>query len=141
MKALPSSVQKYKQTPLFTASSVPKSLLSKHNTKMGTWGNIVVEVGALKYEIFDAANEIVETVTLEAGKENGVIEPQVYHKVTLLTASTSFFIEFHGASDVTVPAFIKDASDVQSTKGGNGAAAMGCVLIAGLAYEYCLRRK
>ena len=106
-----------------------------------------MKAGALKYEIFNETNNsIVETVTLEAGGKNGVIEPQTYHKVTMLSDTTSFYIEFHGIADVTVPAFIKDAKDVtwgSKLIGGNGAAAaaMGFVVLAGLTYGYWLRRK
>ena len=122
-RSLPSSVSMHEQLFHFANSIVTncmetehltkltyKGLLCKHKTKENKWGLIVVHSGTLKYEIYNSAgSEVIETILLQAGGlPNGVIEPQVYHKVTLLTASTSFRIEFYGKDGVSPPTFLKE---------------------------------
>jgi len=122
-RSLPSSVFMHEQLFHFANSIVTncmetehltkltyKGLLCKHKTKENKWGLIVVHSGTLKYEIYNSAgSEVIETILLQAGGlPNGVIEPQVYHKVTLLTASTSFRIEFYGKDGVSPPTFLKE---------------------------------
>lgn len=116
MLELPRNVQAYKRTPTFSSETVPKGLLSRHNTKEKTWGLIVVLTGSLLYSIFDHDNT---KVTLQPGV-NGVIEPQVYHKVLVLTPDTTFYIEFYAvdAESIGVPKII-DSTTVISI--GTGA--------------------
>ena len=103
---LPLDVKAYKRTTTFTAGSVPKGLLSRHSTKKNTWGLIVVETGSLQYTIFDEHNT---TIVLTPDCP-GVIEPEVYHKVTLLTQDTTFYVEFYGkdVENVHLPKFISN---------------------------------
>lgn len=113
LKTLPDDVTAYKRTSTFTKRTVPKGLLARHNTKQDTWGLIVVESGSCNYVIFNEAG--VDTSTVLTSNQPGVIEPQVFHKVELLTDSTSFYVEFYAkdSKDIGVPKFIKE-SDVQS---------------------------
>ncbi len=84
MKPLPKDVKPYKRTPLFTASTVPKGVLSRHNTKEGTWGLIHVEKGQLRYTIFadqerkGSENRSQDFETILSLGMMGVIEPQGY---------------------------------------------------------------
>lgn len=96
---------------MFSKDTVPKGLLSRHNTKENTWGLIVVESGSLNYCIYD---QNTTTVTLSPGVP-GVIEPQVYHKVELLSDDTTFYVEFYAVDggSVSVPKII-DEKNVQS---------------------------
>lgn len=111
MLALPDDVKAYKKTSVFTKETVPKGLLGRHNTKENTWGLIVVESGSLLYSIYD---EQSTTVELSPGVR-GIIEPQVYHKVELLSEDATFYVEFYAvdASAVSVPKII-DVSNVQT---------------------------
>jgi tellurite resistance-related uncharacterized protein len=112
---LPDTVSAYKRTSTFTKSTVPKGLLARHNTKKDTWGLIVVETGSLSYVIFNESESDVSTV-LSPGQP-GVIEPQIFHKVKLLTDNTTFYVEFYAKDikDIGVPKFIKE-SDVNSVE-------------------------
>ena len=106
MLKLPENAIAYKRTATFTKDSVPKGLLGRHNTKEGTWGSIVVATGSIRYSIFDICSTVV-TVTPSTP---GVIEPQTYHKVDLLSDDTTFYVEFYsilGNSTVEVPKFIR----------------------------------
>ena len=111
---LPESVSAYKRTSSFTKSTVPKGLLARHNTKKDTWGLIVVESGSLNYVIFNESGPDVSTVLTP--DKPGVIEPQVFHKVELLSEGTTFYVEFYAndSKDIGVPKFIKE-SDVSAS--------------------------
>ena len=91
-RKLPDGCVAYRQTPTFTASSIPAGLLQAHQTKAGTWGRIVVLHGTLRYRILEPE---VEDHLLQAG-DHGVIEPQVLHEVAPV-GEVTFFVEFHRA--------------------------------------------
>lgn len=90
MKVLPSDVTAYKKTPIFTAESVPKGLLSDHNTKGGVWGKIVILEGQLEYTIQEPE---IEVNHLDPTKF-GVVEPTIKHHIKPLGA-VKFYVEFY----------------------------------------------
>lgn len=97
MKELPEGMVAYKQTAVFTESTVPAGLLRRHTTKAGTWGKIVVLSGRLRYRILV---DPIEEHELSPGRP-GVVEEQVPHEVEPL-GPVSFYVEFHrrpGADD------------------------------------------
>jgi tellurite resistance-related uncharacterized protein len=77
MKTLPTNVAVYRETPVFTESTVPAGLRARHTTKDGTWGRIMVLEGALLYRILEPA---VEEHRLDP-EHPGVVEPGVAHEV------------------------------------------------------------
>eukprot|EP00602_Paraphysomonas_sp_CaronLab_P001100 CAMPEP_0185017382 /NCGR_PEP_ID=MMETSP1103-20130426/340_1 /TAXON_ID=36769 /ORGANISM="Paraphysomonas bandaiensis, Strain Caron Lab Isolate" /LENGTH=145 /DNA_ID=CAMNT_0027546763 /DNA_START=51 /DNA_END=485 /DNA_ORIENTATION=+ len=111
MKTLPSTVKAYKRTSTFTKKTVPKGLLHRHNTKVGTWGLIVVVNGSLNYTIFNDGKTRPDIRILTPGNP-GVIEPQVYHKVELRTDDTQFYVEFYANEEkaVMIPGFMKSST-------------------------------
>jgi tellurite resistance-related uncharacterized protein len=88
MRPLPEGLEPYRRTPDFTEATVPAGLLKDHKTKPGVWGVIHVTAGRLRYAI-PSRNEEVE---LHPGL-NGIIEPEVLHKVMPFCAVT-FYVEF-----------------------------------------------
>ena len=108
MLNLPNDVTPYKRTSTFSKNNVPKGLLSRHNTKKDTWGLIVVENGSVEYTIFNKSSAD-SSMILSPGNP-GVIEPQVYHKVKLMSDETIFYVEFYAKDNrnVSVPDFIKN---------------------------------
>ncbi len=88
MKSLPMTVAAYKKTPVFTAETVPQSLLRDHRTKAGVWGLIYVSSGRLRYRIAATGEEIELTPSMP-----GVIEPDSEHSVTPL-GEVVFYVEF-----------------------------------------------
>eukprot|EP01104_Vermistella_antarctica_P018057 TRINITY_DN6575_c0_g1_i1.p1 TRINITY_DN6575_c0_g1~~TRINITY_DN6575_c0_g1_i1.p1 ORF type:complete len:125 (-),score=23.03 TRINITY_DN6575_c0_g1_i1:78-452(-) len=111
MQALPSTVRAYKRTCTFTPANTPKGLLNKHNTKRGTWGLIHVTKGRLLYTLFarNAAGVADQDIGVELDEATpGVIEPQVFHKVTRLTDNAEFYVEFFAEQegDIQAPRFI-----------------------------------
>ena len=90
MKALPSKIKKYKETPRFNENTIPKGLLNSHNTKPGVWGKIVLEKGELEYTILEPKKEI----NLLTPDRPGVVEPEVHHQVTAL-GEVVFYVEFY----------------------------------------------
>ena len=89
MKNLPESVRKVRSTPEFSEETVPDGLLNAHQTKEGTWGQIVVVEGKLEYSI----SEPEETIVLDS-QTLGIIEPSVFHHVKPMGA-VRFYVEFY----------------------------------------------
>ena len=90
MKELPESVSAYKRTPTFTEDSVPKGLLKAHQTKVGTWGKIVVLEGHLAYKILEPDVK-EERLSIE---RFGVVEPEILHEVQP-EGAVKFYVEFY----------------------------------------------
>lgn len=90
MKSIPEQCVSYKQTPIFTETTVPAGLLKAHQTKAGTWGKIVVLEGELIYRILEPE---IETNLLDPN-QFGVVEPQVLHEVEP-KGQVRFYVDFH----------------------------------------------
>jgi len=73
MKQIPPDCVAYKQTSLFTETTIPAGLLKSHKTKAGVWGKIVVTEGRLMYRILEPVLETHELTRAQAG----VVEPTV----------------------------------------------------------------
>ena len=89
--SLPHGLEHYRTSPEFTATTVPKSLLSAHRTKAGVWGLLRVAQGRLRYCIDTAPPQ---SFVIEQGGAV-VIEPEALHHVEILDAETRFLVEFH----------------------------------------------
>lgn len=96
MNGLPSGLEAYKRTPLFTEATVPAGLLKNHSTKESTWGLIHVEAGTLRYCVTDPRRPPF-CVDLAAGTQPGVVEPTVVHRVQPL-GPVQFWVEFYRRS-------------------------------------------
>lgn len=90
MKQLPDNVAPYKRTPTFDETTLPDGLRNDHATKAGVWGLIHIETGRLRYEI----SETGEVVELTPDAPQGVVEPEVRHRVAPV-GKVRFFVEFH----------------------------------------------
>ena len=90
MQSIPTHCIPYKQTPVFTETTVPGGLLKAHQTKAGTWGKIVVLEGQLLYRILEPT---IEEILLDP-EHYGVVEPEVLHEV-LPKGKVSFYVNFH----------------------------------------------
>jgi tellurite resistance-related uncharacterized protein len=90
LKALPSTLRPYRQTPVFDENSLPAGLLKSHSTKTGVWGKIIVLEGKLVYRILEPdVEEILLTPEIY-----GVVEPTVKHEV-VPGQSVRFYVEFY----------------------------------------------
>ena len=74
---LPAGATCYKQTPEFTAATIPPGLLKDHTLKAGTWAQIVVLAGQLRYRI---NAPLVRELLLAPGTP-GVVPPEVPHAI------------------------------------------------------------
>ena len=88
-RKLPQGVAPYARTPLFTTQTVPDSLTSKHETKDGTYGRLVVERGEVSYFLEGEAQPMAK-ITPDAAF---IIFPQETHYVQL-AEDTAFYVEF-----------------------------------------------
>ena len=90
MKNLPANLNPTKRTPEFMESSIPNGLLKAHQTKVGTWGEIVILEGELLYRILEPNfEEVVLSVS-----QYGVVEPTVLHEVSPL-GEVRFYVQFY----------------------------------------------
>lgn len=88
------TLRAYKRMPIWNQETVPPEITHKHNTKVGTWGKIKVLKGQLQFESISDDNEIISVVVYGPESDIPMVEPQAWHKVTLLTEDTEFFLEF-----------------------------------------------
>ena len=89
MREIPSDVEAYRRTPVFTAHTVPAGLLKNHATKPGVWGVITVLAGRLVYTISTTGERHLLTPGVA-----GIVEPEQLHHVTP-DGDVSFYVEFY----------------------------------------------
>lgn len=74
---LPAGATCYKQTPEFTTATIPPGLLRDHTLKAGTWAQIVVLAGQLRYTL---AAPLQRAQVLTPGVV-GVVPPELPHAI------------------------------------------------------------
>lgn len=87
MPELPDEVRPYKEAGPFTETTLPDGLRRHHTTAPGVWARIVVDDGALDFEIEG------ERHRLQPGRD-GVVPPQVPHAVSPVDV-VRFRVVFH----------------------------------------------
>ena len=85
----------YKTMPVWTKNNIPPSILSRHNTKAGTWGKLRVIKGRVKFHEMNEAGETLAEHILTPQSEVWTIPPQAWHKAELLDDDSAFQLEFH----------------------------------------------
>lgn len=88
--ALPADAEKYQETKVFSAETIPAGFKRKHSTKDGVWGRIVALEGVLALKVYEP--ELVE-LDLNEG-EFAIASPKQTHSVKLGTGAT-FKVEFY----------------------------------------------
>ena len=88
-RSLPEGVEKYAESPLFTAGKVPESLQKSHSTKEGTYARLVVTAGEVQYF---KVGEKTPLSTIKTG-DAFIILPAEEHFVKV-TDDAEFFLEF-----------------------------------------------
>lgn len=90
-RQLPAGLVAYKQTPTFSAETLPAALQRAHTTRAGVWGRIVVSSGRVRYVI----EETGEAVVLSPGVD-GVVIPQEPHHLELMDGPEplAVYVEF-----------------------------------------------
>ena len=89
----PAGFVAYKQTPVFTQTTIPNGLLRDHATKPGVWARIVVQDGHLRYRIARFGIDQILSVSTP-----GVVVPEVLHSVEAQGA-VRFYVEFYRAEE------------------------------------------
>lgn len=97
-RVLPEDAQAYRQTKVFTATTVPRGLLAQHSTKAGTWGLIHVSAGHVHYFL---EGEETPLATVQAGA-SFVVLPEEVHFVRLCD-DAEFSVEFHKRPGAAAP--------------------------------------
>lgn len=93
--SIPAHYTHTRATPFWDKNSVPKALLTHHNTKAGVYGRLSVMQGAVKYFGFADAQstEPDMEIIIKAGTF-GISPPQKWHHIELMTDDTYFNIDF-----------------------------------------------
>lgn len=84
----PAGLTPYKRTPEFTETTIPAGLLRAHATKPGTWAQLHVLSGRLRFS--DLVRGVV--LDLDPGR-HPLIRPEELHEVAPL-GPVRFFVEF-----------------------------------------------
>lgn len=87
---LPSGLECYSQSPVFTPATLPEKLKAAHSIKAGTYGLLRVINGSLRFIL--EKQPFTETI-LTAGQQM-VIQPDILHHVEFEQAG-SFQIDFY----------------------------------------------
>ncbi|WP_300018127.1 DUF1971 domain-containing protein [uncultured Roseobacter sp.] len=87
---MPEGLQKYRETPPFTASDVPSGLLRDHATKEGVWARVHVTDGRISLHVVD--DDVERMHELSSGEEY-LVAPMLRHRVAL-SEDAVFHIEF-----------------------------------------------
>ncbi len=102
MPLVPKDYINYRSTPVYDAVTTPKTLLHRHNTKAGVYGQIQVLQGQLKFTGFkDKRGDLDKEVIINAN-ETAISHPQYWHKVELLTPDTQFRVNFFAHKDSVI---------------------------------------
>src|SRR3546814_9654509 len=86
-------LEPYRQTDVFTETSLPAGLRKDHCTKPGVWGLIQVAEGRLRYCVTDLRRVGVDLV-LTPESRPGVVEPTILHHVVPL-GTVRFHVQFY----------------------------------------------
>lgn len=100
MEGIPANAVAYKRVPadeslFFTPQSLPKLLKSRHNTRAGVWGKIVVVSGLLRYRSLESDGKEY----LLTSRRYGVAQPQQYHQVQPESDDMRCYVVFHHIPD------------------------------------------
>lgn len=86
---------RYQQLPVWTADNIPEALLSQHHTQEGTWGNLIIKKGRLKFYELSETGEILAEHELTPERDDWLIAPQQWHKIQPQTDDTEIQLEFY----------------------------------------------
>ena len=89
MPKLPAGLEEYKRTSEFTDTTVPEGLTKTHTLKEGTWGELVVLEGHVRYVLEDRGGAVV----VLRPELWGVIAPTAPHHVEPAPGAR-FFVRF-----------------------------------------------
>lgn len=76
-----SDLKVYKTLPRWTAQTLPEGFRRKHNTQEGTWAQMTVYDGALRFTRLSEDGEALSSTTLDAASGPLLIEPGAWHAV------------------------------------------------------------
>ncbi len=71
----------YERMPEWSAATLPHGFRRKHRTKEGTWAQLTVHAGALRFTHLDADGEELSSRVVDAAAGPQLVEPGVWHKV------------------------------------------------------------
>jgi len=71
----------YKTLPLWQQASIPEGFKRPHNTQLGTWAQLNIKQGSLKFAFCDEAGNRQEELLFDTNQQPPLIEPQRWHLI------------------------------------------------------------
>lgn len=84
----------YKTMPVWTAKTLPAMFQEKHNTKVGTWGQLRVLKGKLKFYELTEEGEVIKEHLFTAESDIPLVEPQAWHRVEAVSEDLECQLSF-----------------------------------------------
>lgn len=85
----------YKTLPLWNRDSFPKNFQTQHNTAEGTWAQLHIVSGQLRYSALDAEGKVLASTVFSKDNPPPLVEPQAWHKVEPLPGEDfACYLEF-----------------------------------------------
>lgn len=88
------NLKTYKTLPEWTAETLPKVFQEKHNTKEGTWAELKVFAGSLRFTNLTEDGEVTSSLVLDAETEAPLVAPHAWHKVDAASADLRCQLSF-----------------------------------------------
>lgn len=85
----------YKKLPQWTAQTMPEGVKNQHNTKQGTWGQIRVLSGRLKFYELTQDGQVTAEHIFTPETAIPLVQPQAWHKVESLTDDLVMQLTFY----------------------------------------------
>ncbi|AVH14870.1 SAM-dependent methyltransferase TehB [Acinetobacter indicus] len=85
----------YKQLPIWTQNTIPPGFLRQHNTKAGTWAQLKVLKGELRFALLDEAGTLLSEHLFSPEQQPPMLEPQVWHKIVSASADVECQLSFY----------------------------------------------
>lgn len=85
----------YKKMPQWTAQTMPEGVKHQHNTKEGTWGQIRVLSGRLKFYELTQDGQVTAEHIFTPETAIPLVQPQAWHKVEALTDDLVMQLTFY----------------------------------------------
>ena len=89
----------YKSMPEWNAGTLPEGFRRKHNTQHGTWAQLTVRAGALRFTHLTADDEVLSSHVVDVAAGPQLVEPGAWHRVeplnNALRCQLSFLCEPH----------------------------------------------
>ena len=84
----------YKLMPVWHLNDIPAGFKQKHNTKVGTWAQLTIFKGSIRFAMLDEDGRETEEFTFDAQNQPPLIRPQEWHMLVSATDDIECQMDF-----------------------------------------------